>query len=124
MPLGAWARPVRWMSGKQRPASRAADSRLTEVLVHVDLRPGFGPACWPGDFVTGNLADVVAAFAGRDGVPGLHPVASDTGAHYRLGAQHNPHVVEGPQASLLVWLLGRSDGSDLGAPQRRLPFLH
>jgi maleylpyruvate isomerase len=50
--------------------------------------------------------------------------ASDTGARYRLGPRREPLAVRGPQASLLAWLLGRSDGTDLGGPLPALPFLY
>ncbi|WP_051807795.1 maleylpyruvate isomerase family mycothiol-dependent enzyme [Actinoplanes subtropicus] len=122
MPGEAWSRLLRWTSGKQRPAYRAADARLTEVLVHhVDLRAGYQPRDWPADFVAGFLADVIAAFAGRTGVPSLYLIASDTGAGYRLGGHEGALVVRAEQASLLAWLLGRSKGgNDLPA----LPFLY
>ncbi|WP_436533754.1 maleylpyruvate isomerase family mycothiol-dependent enzyme [Actinoplanes sp. HUAS TT8] len=120
MPEHAWSRILRWTSGKQRPASRAATSRLTEVLVHhVDLAAGFGPDHWPADFVTAQLADVVTAFTGRAAVPALHLIAADTGAEYRLGSSTGAIVVRDRQASLLAWLLGRSQ-NDLPA----LPFLY
>ena len=125
MPDHAWTRLLRWTSGKERPAFRAADSRLTEVLVHhVDLRAGFGPGDWPGDFVDTTLATVISAFAARDQMPGLRLVALDTGSEYRLGAQHAPDVVRGSRAALLAWLLGRSDGADLDGPLPTLPFLY
>jgi maleylpyruvate isomerase len=125
MPAGAWERTLRWTSGKQRPAHRAADARLTEVLVHhADLGARFGPADWPCDFVTATMITVVAAYAGREHVPGLHLIALDTGSDHRLGAQEAALVVRGRQASLLAWLLGRSDGADLGDGLPALPFLY
>jgi len=125
MPAEAWSRPLRWTSGKERPAYRAADARLTEVLVHhVDLRAGFGPEHWPADFVSVLLGDVVAAFAGRTGVPALHLIASDTGAEYRLGAAADALVVRAGQAPLLAWLLGRSRGVKPGSDLPALPFLY
>ncbi|MFI7596747.1 maleylpyruvate isomerase family mycothiol-dependent enzyme [Actinoplanes sp. NPDC049681] len=124
MPEEAWARPLRWTSGKERPAYRAADARLIEVQVHhVDLRAGFGPDDWPGGFVTTAMATVTSAFAAREGVPELLLVASDTGTEYRL-ARHTTGVVRGPQASLLAWLLGRSTGADLAEALPALPFLY
>ncbi len=67
---------------------------------------------------------MVAAFTGRDGVPDLHLIASDTGAEYRLGAQAEPRVVRAGQAPLLAWLLGRSGGVDPGNDLPALPFLY
>jgi maleylpyruvate isomerase len=122
MPEEAWSRLLRWTSGRERPAYRAADARLTEVLVHhVDLRAGYQPCDWPADFVAGFIADVIAAFAGRTGVPSLQLIASDTGAEYRLGGPGGALVVRAEQASLLAWLLGRSEGGN-GLPA--LPFLY
>ena len=125
MPDEAWHRVVRWTSGKERPAHRAADSRLTELLVHhVDLRSGFHPGDWPADFVETTLATVVSAYAARDHVPDLRLTATDTGRHYRLGGPRVARVIEGSPVSLLAWLLGRSDGADLGDSLPELPFLY
>jgi maleylpyruvate isomerase len=125
MPAGTWSRLLRWTSGKERPAYRAADARLTEVLVHhVDLRAGFRPGHWPGDFVRTMMDTVVSAFAGREHVPALHVIASDTGADYRLGAGDDALVVRGRQASLLAWLLGRSTGTELAKALPALPPLY
>jgi maleylpyruvate isomerase len=121
----AWSRSLRWTSGKERPAYRAADARLTEVFVHhVDLRAGFRPGHWPAEFVAVLIGDVVAAFSGRQGVPSLHLIAVDTGAEYRLGVQVNERAVRGEQAQLLAWLLGRSDGVDSENDLPSLPFLY
>lgn len=66
MPSDAWQRVVRWTSGAEFPAERAADARLCEVLVHhVDLRGAFRPSDWPADFVTDMLGRAVASFAKR-----------------------------------------------------------
>lgn len=125
MPEEAWWRLLRWTSGKERPAYRAADARLTEVLVHhVDLRAGYGPEQWPVDFVKALIADVVAAFAGRVGVPSLQLFAVDTGAEFRLGVQGGARIVHAEQASLLAWLLGRSPGVGCENDLPALPFLH
>jgi maleylpyruvate isomerase len=125
MPGEAWSRIVRWTSGKARPAYRAADARLTEVLVHhVDLNAGFQPGDWPDDFVETTLSTVTAAYSGRDRVPDLCLVATDTGNSYHVGAQDNARLIQGCQVSLLAWLLGRSDGADLGESLPALPFLY
>ena len=70
------------------------------------------------------MSTVTSAFAAREQVPDLRLVASDTGADYRLGTQDNALVVRGRQAFLLAWLLGRSDGADLGDSLPALPFLY
>lgn len=132
----AWTRPVRWTGGQQHPAARAADSRLTEVLVHhVDLAADYTPADWPPDFVRDMLARVAAAFNVRDDAPAMRLHATDTGAstHTRTSTDHvigpTPTLtVHGTQASLLAWLMGRHNGADLtvyGAPELpKPPFLY
>jgi maleylpyruvate isomerase len=98
MPDEAWFRIVRWTSGKARPAYRAADARLTEVLVHhVDLRAGFRPSDWPADFVERLLPSALADVGRR--LPGLDGVAP---------------------ATVLAWTYGRADPPD-GLPTL-LPF--
>lgn len=94
------------------------------LVHHVDLRAGFGPGDWPADFVETMLGTVVSAFAGRDDVPELRLVASDSGRSYELGARRAARVVRGPQAQVLAWLLGRSDGADLGDSLPAPPFLY
>lgn len=134
MPAEAWTRTVRWTSGRERPAARAADSRLTEVLVHhVDLDAGFGPADWPPGFVRDMLGRVVAAFGAREAgaVPAMELTAVDTGARYTLGGPHEGAGarVRGPQHALLAWLMGRPPGTaELavagGGPLPEPPFLY
>jgi len=125
MPADAWSRPLRWTSGKERPAYRAADARLTEVLVHhVDLQAEYQPDDWPDDFVEAFTADVISAFAGREGIPSLHLIASDTGAEFRLGAEGEARVVRAEQALLLTWLLGRSNHAGAEEDLPALPFLY
>lgn len=112
MPAGAWNRTVRWTAGQERPAARAADSRLTEVLVHhVDLAAGYTPAHWPADFVHAMLGRVVASFAGRDEPPAMRLHGTDTDVRHELGAP-GP-LIEGPESALLAWLMGRSGGAGL-----------
>jgi maleylpyruvate isomerase len=111
--------------GKGPAASRAAESRLTEVLIHhVDLRAGFTPADWPADFVTATPADVVGAIGGRPEPPELRLVAADTGAAYQIGLDPASAPIRGPQTSLLAWLLGRSTGADLEGSLPSVPFLY
>lgn len=122
MPDEAWNRTVQWTTGARHPAARAADARLTEVLVHhVDLDAGFTPGDWPADFTARLLTSVTASFARRADAPDLHLRATDTGQEDGTGE----HLVSGPAASLLAWLLGRSPGTDLtGADNIAIPFLY
>lgn len=102
--------------------SRAADARLTEVLIHhVDLDAGFNPGDWPADFTSRMLADVTASFARRDDAPALRLHTTDTGEDHGTG----DHLVTGPATSLLAWLLGRSTATGLaGATHLKVPFLY
>lgn len=122
MPDEAWEHVVQWTSGARHPAARASDSRLTEVLVHhVDLDAGFLPRHWPAAFTTRTLGGVVASFARRDDAPHLRLRATDTAREFGDGDT----LVSGTEASLLAWLMGRSDGNDLtGANGTPLPFLY
>jgi maleylpyruvate isomerase len=122
MPDEAWDRTVQWTTGARHPAARAADARLTEVLIHhVDLDAGFTPDDWPPDFTDRQLTSVTAAFARRDDAPDLRLHATDTGQDHGTG----DHLVTGPGSALLAWLLGRSPGTALtGADQIRIPFLY
>ncbi|MFA1538005.1 maleylpyruvate isomerase family mycothiol-dependent enzyme [Actinomadura monticuli] len=122
MPDEAWRRTVQWTTGARHPAARAADARLTEVLIHhVDLDAGFTPDDWPADFTARLLTSVTASFARRDDGPDLRLHATDTGQDHGDGE----HLVTGPAPSLLAWLLGRSPGTALiGADQIKVPFLY
>jgi len=135
MPPEAWTRPVRWTGGKQRPAARAADSRLTEVLVHhVDLAADYTPADWPPDFVRDLLARVASAFNARDDAPAMRLHPTDTSADTYTSTDHvigpvsapvPAPTIHGTQASLLAWLMGRHNGADLtvhGAPELPRPL--
>jgi len=129
MPAEAWQRVVSWTGGLERAAARAADSRLTEVLVHhVDLRAGYRPADWPPGFVSDMLRRVVGSFSLRDNVTAMRCLAADTDTWYQVKESENAQVIRGEQASLLAWLMGRSDGADLwpqdGTPLPALPPLY
>jgi len=114
MPAQAWHRIVCWTGGQQRPAMRAADSRLTEVLVHhVDLRAGYTPAHWPPGFVSDMLSRVADSLAPRDNMSAIRCHSTDTDIWYHIKESAEAQVVHGGQASLLAWLMGRSDGADL-----------
>ncbi|TWV32636.1 maleylpyruvate isomerase family mycothiol-dependent enzyme [Streptomyces misionensis] len=129
MPPEAWHRIVRWTRGQERPAARAAESRLCEVLVHhADLDAGYTPADWPADFVRTMLGRVVASFGARADAPALRLRATDTGTGYVIGTERTAPAVHGPQSSLLAWLMGRSPGADLAVHGARTlpepPFLY
>ncbi|WP_433892783.1 maleylpyruvate isomerase family mycothiol-dependent enzyme [Streptomyces sp. CA-111067] len=132
MTPAAWAAPVRWTAGQERPAARAADSRLTEVLVHhVDLAAGYTPAQWPPDFVHAMLARVVTSFTHRADALALRLHATDTGTRHTTAPSEPTEptpVIQGPESALLTWLMGRSPGTGLtvedGSALPAAPFLY
>ncbi|QLJ02464.1 maleylpyruvate isomerase family mycothiol-dependent enzyme [Streptomyces sp. NEAU-sy36] len=129
MPPDGWHRIVRWTRGQERPAARAAEARLCEVLVHhADLDAGYTPAHWPADFVATMLDRVVASFGARDDAPAVRLHATDTGTGHVIGGAPSAPVVRGSQSSLLAWLMGRSPGTGLAADDARglprPPFLY
>ena len=114
MPPDAWQYLITWTTGQQEPAHEVVRSRLAEVLIHhVDLDLGFGPSHWPPWFVREMLTVAVASMNER----GLAPLparlqATDTGHVCQIGSDAADAVqISGPEADLLAWLLGRSDGA-------------
>lgn len=129
MTTEAWNRKVRWTQGQERPAARAADSRLSEVLVHhVDLNAGYTPAQWPSHFVHDMLERVVKSFTTRDTAPAMRLHATDTDTWYRISDAQPAPEIHGAENSLLSWLMGRSPGDDLAVENYpalpKPPFLY
>jgi maleylpyruvate isomerase len=116
MPAQAWERPVTWTTGQRTPASLVIWSRLAEVqLHHVDLDLGFGPADWPAEFVAVLISKVVDTLNERNLAPvAARLTATDTGRSFRIGDGEPGLDLTGTEAALLAWLVGRSDGADLG----------
>ena len=116
MPPDAWQYMITWTTGQQSPAEHVVESRLAEVLIHhVDLDLGFEPDQWPPWFVREMLTVAVHGVNER----GLAPLparlqATDTGHVCQIGGEQAGAVqISGPEADLLAWLLGRSDGAQL-----------
>lgn len=125
MPAEAWQRVVRWTEGQQHPVRRAADSRLTEVLIHhVDLAIGYTPDDWPQDFVAELLHRMVTAYHARTDTAPMRLHATDTDSWYDIRATSDSPTVHGTRATLLAWLVNRptapgpttEDGSPLPDP--------
>jgi maleylpyruvate isomerase len=124
MPPKAWQRVVRYTGGQEPRAEVIVPSRLAEVLIHhVDLDIGFGPRDWPTPFVAGMLPLVAGGLSRRDGVTAMRLAGTDTGHGFTIGTAAIARViVSGPEPELLAWLLGRSDGRELGRePDGPLP---
>jgi maleylpyruvate isomerase len=121
LPDEAWAAQVQGLTGPPIPGRGALDWRLREVEIHhVDLAAGYRPGDWPEEFVAASLPGVAGEFAGREDTPSclLQPDGSGLGP-FQIGPERPaaPQVlVQGPPASLLAWLIGRGDGSDLREP--------
>jgi maleylpyruvate isomerase len=111
-----WQARVRWGSaGQDAAADLVPWLRLVELEVHhVDLDLGYTPAHWTASFVRRQLARTVEDFRTRTDTPAMALRAVDDDTEHVLGAGHGTGpVVSGPQASLLAWLVGRSDGTGL-----------
>lgn len=94
--------------------------RIREVEVHhVDLASGYTPVDWSADFVTRTLGQLAPQFQERDDCP-VTTLRSTEGDQWQVGSR-GP-VLVGEAASLLAWLLGRSDGSEVSAePAGQVP---
>ena len=91
--------------------------RVREVWLHAaDLDTGLGLDDCPDDLVDELVLDVVAALGRSDGCPAVVLRATDRAQPWSLGpaAGGGAPVVAGPAADLLLWLVGRSDGRQLG----------
>jgi maleylpyruvate isomerase len=121
-----WLVQVHGLRGSGHPAWYTLWRRLSEVEIHhVDLDAGYGPADWPADFVRDCFPKIAADFAGDQDCPAVRLTDSGSGTSYLIGPQAEPAAtVTGPASSLLAWLIGRSDGADLGTdPAGQLPEL-
>lgn len=107
-----WSTPIQW--GPTRRPARAdviPVLRRTEVEVHhVDLDADYTLAHLPDDFVAVMLDEVTAELGARSQTPGMVLVSTDS-RRWTVGGG-GPEI-SGPPASLLGWLLGRTDGTGL-----------
>ena len=111
-----WQAEVRWGSdGQAATADVVPWLRLVELEVHhVDLDLGHTPAHWTAAFVRRQLRRTAEDFRARPDTPALTLRAIDDDTEHQLGGDGGTGpVVCGPQAALLAWLIGRSDGSGL-----------
>lgn len=119
---------------RRRPAAAAKIPwwRLEEILIHhVDLDTGFTPAHWSTDFTGPELEMTADRFADESynsvAATAFRLHAEDTGRSCGVGcdpADKDHPLVRGPEAGLLAWLLGRSNGDGLAVePFDALPTL-
>ena len=114
-----WRARVRWgADGAEASADLVPWMRLVEIEVHhVDLGLGYTPAHWPAAFVKSQLGRTAEDFRSRPDTPAMTLRALDDDVELVLGGADGADgagpVVCGPQAALLAWLMGRSDGAGL-----------
>jgi maleylpyruvate isomerase len=109
-----WGGSIRWgFDGREGTAELVPWLRLVEMEIHhVDLDLGYTPAHWTTRFTQEQLARTVEDWNLRDDAPALVLRANDAPVEHLVG-NGDRQVVVGPQAALLAWLVGRSDGSGL-----------
>ena len=112
LPVERWSAPIVW--GKEdNPGTADVVPKLRQVEVevhHVDLDLGFTPSDWPAPFVS-RLLHVTASSEPREDGQSFTLESTDTGREYAVG-EAGP-TISGRSESLLAWLIGRSDGTDL-----------
>ncbi|WP_406268877.1 maleylpyruvate isomerase family mycothiol-dependent enzyme [Nocardia sp. NBC_00881] len=121
----AWQAEVRTRQGRPVPATEVRWMRLQEVEIHhVDLDAGYRPSDWPAAFVTRILPQATADLNRLTADTSLEPFAvqaTDTDFTATIGTSPATHTISGPGASLVAWLLGRSEGTDLTGTLPTLP---
>lgn len=125
LPARAWSAEVLAAPGKPIRVHEVLRSRLLEVWVHlVDLDHGVGFADIPEPDVEVLLDDAIRQFAGRPDTPGC-TVATGFAGGQRTWAFGRPddrwRRVTGRPGAILGWLLGRTDGTQLGGDVPDLP---
>lgn len=115
VPADRWDVIVRWNPETERPARAVLSARLREVEIHhVDLDLDYTPAHWHEDFSGRVLDGATRAMTAAGDAPAVRLHAVDTDRSWHLGgAGADSPVVDGPQAALLGWLIGRSTGDGL-----------
>lgn len=107
MPPEAWAAPVRTARDRSIAAAEVPWMRIRETWVHaVDLAAGATFADLPAAVADGLIAEVAGGLAGRADCPPAVVVLAD-GRTWRLGPGGDATEVEGDDAAILAWLIGR-----------------
>ena len=131
-----WAATVERRRGGPQQASKIPWWRLEEVLVHhADLDAGFTPAHWPAQFTGPELDLVLIRFNDPvfiEEAPSFRLHTEDTDRYLAMrcepagpgAAPDGITTIEGPEAALLAWLIGRTSGDGLNVePRGPLPEL-
>lgn len=110
-----WQTPVRSARGRQIPAVEIPWIRVREVWLHaIDLAAEANPTDLPHGLVDVLLDDVTGTLPTRDNCPALVLKPNDRDDSWQLGAANdNTPIVTGMNATILSWLVGRDNGSDL-----------
>jgi maleylpyruvate isomerase len=118
LPAAAWAAEVTWPSGAVRAATQVVTARLCELEVHhVDLGLGY-----TFDDVPVESRDVLLTYT-TSRWPSGFPVALRSTDSPWVSPEHpaDARILTGGSAALLSWVLGRSDGSELGGDVPQAP---
>jgi maleylpyruvate isomerase len=127
-----WTSTVQRRVGGPQPAGKIPWWRLQEVEIHhVDLDAGYTPAHWSTDFTGPELEMTAERFTdptyGSVVSTPFRLYADDTTRTCGVGCDPtltDNLLVRGPEAALLAWLLGRSNGDGLVVePFDALPVL-
>lgn len=121
-----WDHKVTTNSGRTVEARVIPWMRVREVYIHaVDLDAGPSFADIPGEVRTALIEDVVTFLSAKPDCPAVRLLSG--GQHWQLGRVAAPAadapadgpavgtVVEGADAALLAWLIGRSSGAELSS---------
>lgn len=112
LPAAAWSAEVSWPSGATRTADQVVAARLNELEVHhVDLGLGYTFDDIPADSRAALLTYATTRWPDDFGVVLECSDATWSSPVRPAGAR----IVTGGSAALLSWVLGRSDGSELGS---------
>ncbi|WP_328324234.1 maleylpyruvate isomerase family mycothiol-dependent enzyme [Kribbella sp. NBC_00382] len=118
LPTAAWAAEVTWPSGAVRAAAQVVTARLCELEVHhVDLGLGY-----TFDDVPVESRDVLLSYATSRWPSGFGVALRSTDSPW-VSPEHpaDARILTGGSAALLSWVLGRSDGSELGGDMPQAP---
>ena len=113
LPDHGWDEEVLTARGRAVPASEVLWMRARETWIHgVDLDAGASFVDAPTGFVAALLQELATAPSLTTVDPALHVRAIDLDRDWTLGTGELIDV-SGPATSVLTWLSGRGDGSDL-----------